>query len=182
MTKKDMEKNIDDMTMIQIKEYIESLKNHIYHLTDVMSILLSTFNTVKEDMNDFNMINKKEIKNFPISNNEKNENNITNEEIIEKENQEEKDHYNHYDQYYVIEAVFKYKNEIDGVILSSDGSGFLRSETPSSIYKDILSGVEFHPDVMFVNPSVDYMNELWNNFNTTVNKNYELISISRSEI
>ncbi|HOC98191.1 MAG TPA: hypothetical protein PKK80_04065 [Bacilli bacterium] len=58
MIQKDrIERDIDEMTMAQIKVYIEDLKQTIYHMAETMETINSTYKMVQNDLNEFSGIN-----------------------------------------------------------------------------------------------------------------------------
>lgn len=57
MIQKDrIERDIDEMTMAQIKVYIEDLKQTIYHMAETMETINSTYKMVQNDLNEFSGI------------------------------------------------------------------------------------------------------------------------------
>jgi prefoldin subunit 5 len=200
LNNEELSKDIKNMTMLEIEYYVEHLKQTIYSLTSTMQLIISSLDTVKDDLDTFN--NTKIKQDYPRAIEEKKkerkklkdekETNIIDESANEieefKEELNKYAHLNEDDEYsnnYFLEAVFSIENtnKQDSILLGKNSSFCVKSVEPTN-YAEIKDLIEHNPIFVFNEKlSADEINYLWKNFkdnysNNIYHNDVDLISIN----
>lgn len=193
ISKKDIEKDLDNMTMAQIKVYVEELKGTIYHMAETMEMMSSSYKMVEKDLKEFSGVAKKSnsskrsftkasITAKPVVE-EKEEETIEEEpELVEEDAEEiEEEDIEVDDEVEVNEdgpyvTVFTYTvfGNADKAIISPDGHYYSVKSVEPDLFTEIETHTEYLPYYYFDHvPSTVELKNAWkefcNEFDTTEN-------------
>jgi hypothetical protein len=190
ISKKDIEKDLDNMTMAQIKVYVEELKGTIYHMAETMEMMSSSYKMVEKDLKEFSGVAKKSNsskKSFtktsiitkPVV--KEKEETIEESEFIEKDVEENEEDDIEVDEEEVTEdgpyvAVFTYTvfGDADKVIIAPDGHYYSVKSVEPDQFTEIETHTEYLPYYYFDHtPSTVELKNAWkvfcNEFDTSEN-------------
>jgi len=205
MIQKDkIERDIDEMTMAQIKVYIEELKQTIYHMAETMETVNSTYKMVQNDLNEFSGINGnknsnivKRVKGFtsvvknssPIDS----ESNTIDEDLdkpsIEPNNSDENDKIEFENNYpdtndnnasneYIILFNYTVSGIADKAIITPDARYYTIFSVEPDSFAEIESFTEYLPYYYFDHiPKVSELKEIWKKFCDEFDSPIELKSV-----
>lgn len=181
ISKKDIEKDLDNMTMAQIKVYVEELKGTIYHMAETMEMMSSSYKMVEKDLKEFSGVVKKSnsskrsftkasITAKPVVEEKETieeEPELVEEDVekIEEEDIETDEEEVNKDGPYV--AVFTYTvfGDADKAIISPDGHYYSVKSVEPDLFTEIETHTEYLPYYYFDHvPSTVELKNAWKEF------------------
>lgn len=187
LTLKNIERDLDEMTMAQIKVYVEELKNTIYHMSDTMTMIHTSLEAVSKDIKSFSGVKdeptqpRKFTKEYATQKNE--EISMTPEEEVPEVEEEIEENE---EMYILIFTIRDVEGVVDRIILGHDPltDYCVHSDDPT-LFAELESHTEYLPNYYFTGktiPNSKEINNMWNVFKDYYKEHKETTLLSCERI